>query len=60
MVILGSHESVSGGLHLAFERIKRVGGDALQIFTRNQRQWIPAELKTQLSCMKFIGGFILL
>jgi deoxyribonuclease-4 len=47
MVKLGAHESVSGGLHLAFERIKRVGGDALQIFTRNQRQWIPAELKTE-------------
>jgi deoxyribonuclease-4 len=47
MVKLGAHESVSGGLHLAFERIKRVGGEALQIFTRNQRQWIPAELKTE-------------
>ncbi len=47
MVKLGAHESVSGGLHLAFERIKRVGGHALQIFTRNQRQWIPAELKTK-------------
>jgi deoxyribonuclease-4 len=44
---LGAHESVSGGLHLAFERIKRVGGDVLQIFTRNQRQWIPAELKAE-------------
>ena len=42
---LGAHESVGGGLHLAFERIKQVGGDALQIFTRNQRQWTPGELK---------------
>jgi len=41
---IGAHESVSGGLNLAFERISRVGGDALQIFTRNQRQWKPAEL----------------
>ncbi len=47
MVMLGAHESVSGGLHLAFKRIKQVGGDALQIFTRNQRQWIPAELKEE-------------
>lgn len=31
--------SVAGGLHLAFERISRVNGQALQIFTRNQRQW---------------------
>lgn len=44
---LGAHESVSGGLHLAFERIKRVGGEALQIFTRNQRQWTPVELKEE-------------
>ncbi|NOR26012.1 MAG: deoxyribonuclease IV [Desulforhopalus sp.] len=44
MPLLGAHESVAGGLHLAFERIERVGGEALQIFTRNQRQWHPAEL----------------
>lgn len=35
----GAHESVAGGLHTAFERIARAGGEALQIFTRNQRQW---------------------
>lgn len=39
MPLLGAHESVSGGLHLAFARIGSVGGEALQIFTRNQRQW---------------------
>ncbi len=44
MPLLGAHESVAGGLHLAFERIARVGGKALQIFTRNQRQWQSAEL----------------
>jgi deoxyribonuclease-4 len=36
---VGSHMSVSGGLALAFERIRQVGGTALQIFSRNQRQW---------------------
>ncbi|WP_457573945.1 deoxyribonuclease IV [Desulfolithobacter sp.] len=44
MVYLGAHESVAGGLHLAVERIVRVGGEALQIFTRNQRQWRAAPL----------------
>ena len=39
MPYLGAHESVAGGLHLAFERILQVGGESLQIFTRNQRQW---------------------
>lgn len=44
MPFLGAHESVAGGLHLAFNRLERVGGDALQIFTRNQRQWNPQPL----------------
>lgn len=47
MPLLGAHESVSGGLHLAFERIHSVGGKALQIFTRNQRQWNPKELTAE-------------
>ena len=41
MPYLGAHESVAGGLHFAFDHINSVGGDALQIFTRNQRQWNP-------------------
>ena len=44
MPYLGAHESVSKGLHLAFERIEHVGGESLQIFTRNQRQWNPKPL----------------
>jgi len=44
MVLLGAHESVSGGLHLAFQRIQQVGGNCLQIFTRNQRQWTAPAL----------------
>ncbi len=45
MPILGAHESVADGLHLAFDRIQQVGGEALQIFTRNQRQWQCQPLK---------------
>jgi len=44
MALLGAHESVAGGLHLAFDRLRQVGGEVLQVFTRNQRQWRPAEL----------------
>ncbi|PHR26699.1 MAG: deoxyribonuclease IV [Desulfotalea sp.] len=47
MSLLGAHESVAGGLHRAFERIEKVGGESLQIFTRNQRQWNPAPLKQE-------------
>ncbi len=44
MPLLGAHESVAGGLYLAFDRLHQVGGEALQIFTRNQRQWHPQPL----------------
>jgi len=33
--------SISKGLYLAFDRLAEVGGEALQIFTANQRQWNP-------------------
>ena len=39
MPLLGAHMSIAGGLQLAFARIKKVRGEALQIFSRNQRQW---------------------
>ncbi|MBT8353930.1 MAG: deoxyribonuclease IV [Desulfofustis sp.] len=44
MPYLGAHESVGKGLHFAFDRIAQVGGESLQIFTRNQRQWNPKPL----------------
>ena len=39
MPLLGAHMSIEGGLHRAFERIGLVRGEALQIFSKNQRQW---------------------
>ena len=39
MPLLGAHQSIAGGLHRAFDRIQAVGGESLQIFTANQRQW---------------------
>jgi len=44
MALLGAHMSVAGGLHLAFSHIQKVKGQALQIFTRNQRQWQAAPI----------------
>ena len=44
MPLFGAHMSVAGGLANAFERIGRVNGKALQIFTKNQRQWFAAPL----------------
>jgi deoxyribonuclease-4 len=47
MALLGAHQSIAGGLHLAFDRIRQVGGASLQIFTANQRQWRTAPLTTE-------------
>ncbi|MGW8161065.1 MAG: deoxyribonuclease IV [Desulfobulbales bacterium] len=44
MPLLGAHMSVEGGLHKAFERINLVKGESLQIFSKNQRQWVAPPL----------------
>lgn len=36
--------STAGGLSLAFKRIQQVKGQALQIFSKNQRQWATSPL----------------
>ncbi len=38
-MLLGAHESTSGGLHEAFERGTSDGCEAVQIFTKSSRQW---------------------
>jgi deoxyribonuclease-4 len=43
-VILGTQESVAGGVALAFERAARDRADALQVFTRSSRQWAARPL----------------
>lgn len=39
MLWLGAHMSVAGGLHNAIDDALAVESDAVQIFTKNQRQW---------------------
>ncbi len=41
---LGAHMSIAGGLHRALTRLRDVGGEALQIFLRSQRQWTSPPL----------------
>ena len=38
--------SIEGGLHRAFERIRLVKGESLQIFSKNQRQWNMPPMST--------------
>lgn len=61
-LLLGAHMSVAGGLHKAIERIRSVDGTALQIFTRNQRQWkaapiTPEEADAWLSAWEAWGPY---
>ncbi len=44
MPLLGAHMSIAGGLDNAFTHIRKVNGTALQIFTKNQRQWVSPPL----------------
>ena len=41
---IGTHASAAGGLSCAVERVRKLGGTALQLFTRNQRQWNRPQL----------------
>jgi deoxyribonuclease-4 len=43
----GSHLSVAGGLHNAFDEAVRIGADCLAIFVKNQRQWKAPPLKEE-------------
>jgi len=47
MPLLGAHMSIAGGLHLAFDRLREVGGRALQVFTKNERQWASPALSEE-------------
>lgn len=41
---LGAHVSTAGGMPHAVERGLELGCEAIQVFTRNQRQWTPKPL----------------
>ena len=45
--LYGSHLSVAGGVHLAIEEAVRLQMDAVQIFTKNQRQWSSPPLANE-------------
>jgi len=56
MPLLGAHMSVAGGLEKAFERIRQVDGQALQIFTKNQLQWSAPNLSDR-EISEFAGAW---
>lgn len=44
MMRLGAHNSIAGGLHNAVAECLSIGGETLQIFCKNQRQWTAKPL----------------
>ena len=45
---LGAHTSIAGGLHRAIERSEVFSGTALQIFSKNNNQWVGRELTEEM------------
>jgi deoxyribonuclease IV len=43
-LLLGSHMSIAGGVHAAFERGKRAGCTTMQVFVKNSNQWTAKAL----------------
>jgi len=39
MMRLGAHNSIAGGFHNAVDECVGIGGEAMQVFCKNQRQW---------------------
>lgn len=44
MMRLGAHNSIAGGMHNAVAECLSIGGDAMQVFCKNQRQWTAKPL----------------
>lgn len=44
-ILIGSHISSAGELHLAFARGESIGCTVMQIFTKSSRQWFAKKLK---------------
>ncbi len=45
---MGAHMSIAGGAWRAFDRLRKVGGNALQIFVKSNVQWRFAEVTDDL------------
>ncbi len=46
-MILGAHQSIVGGYHEALKRVKKIGGNCLQIFSSSPRGWTFPKINNQ-------------
>lgn len=56
ILLLGAHISISGGLDKAITRGESIGCTAIQIFTKNNRQWAAKKLSAaEIDSFKFVA-----
>ena len=59
-MLLGAHVSTAGGVQNAIAQAKDLDCEAIQVFTRNQRQWTPRPLEqTDIEAFRREGGAFL-
>jgi deoxyribonuclease-4 len=46
-MLFGAHVSSSGGIDTAIDRIEKIGGDCVQVFTQSPRMWRPTAHKPE-------------
>jgi deoxyribonuclease-4 len=44
-MLFGAHVSSAGGIDTAIDRIEKIGGDCVQVFTQSPRMWRPTQHK---------------
>ncbi len=42
-MLFGAHVSAAGGISKAIDRVEKIGGNAVQVFTQSPRMWRPTE-----------------
>jgi deoxyribonuclease IV len=46
-MLFGAHVSSAGGIDTAIDRIEKIGGDCVQVFTQSPRMWRPTNHKQE-------------
>src|SRR5881397_96034 len=46
-MLFGAHVSSAGGIDNAIDRIEKMGGDCVQVFTQSPRMWRPTNHKPE-------------
>jgi deoxyribonuclease IV len=46
-MLFGAHISAAGGIDTAIDRIEKIGGDCVQVFTQSPRMWRPTNHKPE-------------